>query len=187
MDLQAEHIDLSTPPDGLTLDDRIRWFAIKMDRDGSGYRPSTTTFRAWAEAVSGMRFDRDLAAKENDRLAARVRELEARAPPAPPPTLTDLAFAQQAAPGLAWQEGTLEAWAEIPTGRAIAGDGHATIGCLWVVVVVGGYNLRGDFTRPLTVAEARHVLHDHAQRLARSKLDYRRAAGLAILTGMEER
>ena len=121
-------------------------------------------------------------------LCAEVERLAGlHEPPLPRPPSSDLAFARQVAPGLPWQAGGHDAWAEIPTGRAIAGDGHVTVGSHWVVVVVGGYPLRRDLAHPLTVAEARHVLHDLAQRLARSTLDFRRAAGLAILTAMGER
>lgn len=116
-----------------------------------------------------------------------IRELEARVQPAAPPAFDDLTFARQVAPGLEWQDGVAYAWAELPTGRAVSADGYASISRWSIIVAVGGYKLRRDLARPLTVAEARHVLHGFAQRLARSKLDYRRAAGLAILTGMEER
>lgn len=131
-------------------------------------------WRAW-RCVAGAARDYILAVEER----AGYMSPAVRAQPAA------LAFAREVAPGLAWQVGEPDAFAELPTGRAIAGDGTASVCQFWVAVVVGGYRLHHDYsTRPLTVAEARHVLHDFGQRLARSTLDYRRAAGMAILVGM---
>jgi hypothetical protein len=118
-------------------------------------------------------------------LCSEVERLQAKY--GPPPVVPYLDLARQVAPELEWQDSRHDAWAELPTGRAIASDGYVVVGNRWVHAFVGGYKLRRNITQPLTVAGARHVLHDHAQRLARSTLDFRRTAGLAILTGMEAR
>ena len=157
-------------------DDESGWTYRCPDRDcgwedggGYDYERLTMATAPWTRALWA----------EIERLLAL------RAPAATPPV--DLTFARQVAPGLAWQDNGVEVFAELPTGRAIPGDGHVTVGSHWVYVVVGGYKLRRNPARPLTIAEARHVLHDFGQRLARSTLDYRRAAGMAILVGMGER